>query len=93
MFLLLTALAHRELNHLGEFLAGLQKEGIKRCMPRSIASVMKEAKEEGSFENLKTKGKKSKKYEGSPSQPCYSERLFAEQRVYPGEGGIHAVRL
>ena len=39
-------------------------------MPGSIASVMKEAKEEGSFESLKTKGNKSKKCEGSPSQPC-----------------------
>ena len=62
-------------------------------MPRSIASVMKEAREEGSFESLKTKGKKSKKCKGSPSQPCCSGKLFAEQRVYPGEGGSHAVRL
>ena len=62
-------------------------------MPRSIASVMKEAKRKDHLRSLKTKGKKSKKCEGSPSQPCCSGRLFSEQRDYPGEGGIHAVRL
>ena len=62
-------------------------------MLRSIASVMKEAKVEGSFEGLKTKGKKNKKCEGSPSQLCCSGRLFAEQTACPGEGGSHAVRL
>ena len=34
-----------------------------------------------------------KKCEGSPSQPCYSERLFAEQRACPIERRNHAVRL
>ena len=37
--------------------------------------------------------RESKKCEGSPSQPCYSERLFAEQRACPGEGRSHAVGL
>ena len=37
--------------------------------------------------------RENKKCEGSPSQPCCSERLFAEQRACPGEGGSHAVRL
>ena len=62
-------------------------------MPRSIALVVKGTKEEDHLKSLKTNGKKSKKSEGSPSQPCYSERLFAEQRAYPGEGGNHAVRF
>ena len=54
-------------------------------MPRSIASVMKEAKEEESFKGLKTKGKKSRKWKGSPSQPCCFGRLFEEQRTVGGE--------
>ena len=39
------------------------------------------------LKSLKTKGKKSKNWKGCPSQPCRSERLFAEQRACPGGGG------
>ena len=46
MALLFTALAHCELNHLGEFFTRLVRRGNKRSMPRGTASVMKEAKEE-----------------------------------------------
>ena len=41
--------------------------------------MMKEAKRKDRLKSLKTKGKKSKTCEGSPSQHCCSEKVFAEQ--------------
>ena len=87
--MLFTALEYCEFNHLGNFFARLVREN-KKSVPTSIASVMKEAKEEGSFEKPEDR-KKCKKCEESPSQPCCSGTL-AEQRAYPDEGGSHAMR-
>ena len=45
------------MNHLGEsFLPGLLEDGIKRLLPITIAMVIKEAKEEGSFEKTEDQG-------------------------------------
>ena len=45
------------------------------------------------LDRMLTKGKQSKMCEGSPSQPYCNGRHFVGQKVYLGEGGIHAVRL